>query len=399
MSFFEFLKKLGEKIIEGIALFIYSPVFPYFFWLAVAALVLWILWRIYLHFREKNLKNITYSREFTEKGVYAGDEVELIETVCNNGLFPLFGIDVEAYLYNELRLQGFDPPKKDGMQYFISRFNLWPYMRIRRKHRLTCLKRGHYRLQSAVVRKRIGEELFECPADIYVYPHPFEIDPMLPAVSMMQGEERALRKLFADPFSISGVRDYRFGDPVSQINFKASAKTHLGARRSATPFMVNDRDFCASRRLAVFMDFHLERDSGIDGAEYERLTELALSYSAYIIRNAIYGGYNVGFFANCKGQDGSMLQRFPLESGEPHMLDIFRTMASMRAADGGSFPALLEEMIDSGESDSEILLFVLCETPETNARAFELERRGNAVRMFSLPELFFADGGEGDDGE
>ena len=390
-EFFGIIIYLFHKAVEAIARFVVSPVFPYFFWAFVAVVIFLILRKIYLRIRENNLCNITYSREFTEKGVYAGDEVELIETVVNNGFFPLLAVDIEAYLYNELRLQGFEPPKKDGMQYFISRFNLWPYMRIRRRHKLTCLKRGHYQLQSAVVRKKLGEEVFECPAEIYVYPKPFEIDPVLPAVSMMQGEERALRQLFADPFSISGVRDYRFGDPVSQINFKASAKTWLGSRRSATPLMVNDRDFCAARRLAVFIDYHLERDCGIDGEEYERLTELALSYSAHIIRNAVYGGYSVGFFANCKRQDGSMIERFPLAGGEAHMLDVFRTMASMRAADGGSFPALLDELIESGENSAEILIFVLCQTPETDTRAFELERRGNGVRVFSLPELFFSE--------
>lgn len=391
MAVIDFLTELLQTVIAGIARFLISPAFPYVLCTLIALLLLWILWRIYSHFREKNLRNITYSREFTEKGVYAGDEVEMIETIVNNGFFPLLAVDIEAYLYNELRLQGFEAPKKDGMQLFLSRFNLWPYMRIRRRHKLICLKRGHYQLQSAVVRKKIGEEVFDCPAEIYVYPKPFEIDPMLPAVSTMQGEERALRQLFADPFSISGVRDYRFGDPVSQINFKASAKTWLGSRRSATPLMVNDRDFCAARRLCVFMDYHLERDCGIDGVEYEKLTELALSYSAYIIRQAVYSGYSVGFYANCKRQDGSMMQRFPIEGGETHMLDIFRTMASMRAADGGSFAALLDELIDSGETSSEVLIFVLCQTPETDSRAFELERRGNGVRVFSLPELFFSE--------
>ena len=116
--------RLLAGFIEVLVKFLQSPVFPFVFWALVAALFLWILWKIYLRFREKNLKNISYSREFTEKGVYAGDEVELIETVVNNGFFPLLAVDIEAYLYNELRLSGFEPPKKDGMQYFISRFNL-----------------------------------------------------------------------------------------------------------------------------------------------------------------------------------------------------------------------------------------------------------------------------------
>ena len=65
--------RLLAGLIEGIVKFLQSPAFPYVFWVLVAVLVLWILWKIYLRIREKNLKNISYSREFTEKGVYAGD--------------------------------------------------------------------------------------------------------------------------------------------------------------------------------------------------------------------------------------------------------------------------------------------------------------------------------------
>ena len=36
----------------------------------------------------------------------------------------------------------------------------------------------------------------------------------------MQGEFVSFRPLYTDPFSLAGIRDYRFGDPVSQINFK-----------------------------------------------------------------------------------------------------------------------------------------------------------------------------------
>ena len=52
------------KLIEGFARFLLSPVFPYVFLVLVSALVLWILWKIYLRLREKNLKNISYSPTF-----------------------------------------------------------------------------------------------------------------------------------------------------------------------------------------------------------------------------------------------------------------------------------------------------------------------------------------------
>lgn len=384
MNFFVLIEKAGQKIAYGIVQFVLSPVFPFFLGLVAAALVFLILRAIYLRLRDRNLKNITYSREFSEECVYAGDEVELIETICNRGFFPLFRIDMEAYLYNELRLTDYEPPQKDGMQYFVSRFTLWPYMRIRRRHKVICLRRGFYALQSSVVYKRDGEEVYECPAQIHVFPRPIPLETVIEASGRMQGDERASRPLFSDPFSLSGVRDYRFGDTVSQINFKVSARTWMASGASSSPLKVNDRDFCANRRLAVFMDFHLERDCGIDGAAYQKRTEAGLSYAAALIREGIYGGFNVGFFSNCRCTDGAQALRFPLAGGEGHMLNIFRALAELRPADGASFPSLLDEMIETGEGDCEIILILFCVTGETDSRIHELRRAGNSVRVILL---------------
>ena len=384
MNFFTILENAAAKIVEWIALFLLSPVFPFFLGAVVLVVLFLILRAIYLALRDRNLPNISYTREFSEPCVYAGDEVELIETICNRGFFPLFRVDMEAYLYNELRLTGYEPPKKDGMQYFVSRFTLWPYMRIRRRHKVVCLQRGYYSLQSAVVYKRDGEQFFECPAQIHVFPRPIPLDTVIEASGRMQGDERAVRPLFSDPFSISGVRDYRFGDTVSQINFKVSARTWMASGASSSPLKVNDREFCANRRLAVFMDFHLERDCGIDGGAYQKRTEAGLSYASALIREGIYGGFNVGFFSNCRGEDGSQAIRFPLAGGENHMLDIFRAFAELRPADGVSFPALLDEMIETGEGDCEIMILLFCPSSETDSRINELRRLGNSVRVIIL---------------
>ncbi len=106
------------------------------------------------------------------------------------------------------------------------------------------------------------------------------------AVGRMQGEYVSNRPLFTDPFSLAGIRDYRFGDPVSQINFKASARVPMTGF-SASPFKVNARDYCASRRLMVYMDFHLPMGSKIDGAEYSRRAE----QGAVLLRRAHPGCY------------------------------------------------------------------------------------------------------------
>ncbi|MCQ2353744.1 MAG: DUF58 domain-containing protein [Clostridia bacterium] len=387
MNFFEFIENVFAAVVDGAGRFILSPVFPFFFWTAVAVGFYFLLRAVYLRLRDRNLSNITYSREFSVRGAYASDEVELIETVCNRGFFPLFGVDVEAYFYNELRLPDWEPPQKDGMQYFVSRFNLLPYMRIRRRHRVVCMKRGYYGLQSAVTVKHNGEQIvFECPAELRVYPKPVSLSAVVEASGRMQGDERASRQLFPDPFTVSGVRDYRFGDTVSQINFKVSARTWMASGASSSPLKVNDREFCADRRLAVFMDFHLERDCGIDGKAYGRRIEAGLAYAAAVIREAIYGGFSVSFSANCRKNDGALAIRFPLESGEKHMIGIFDSMAELFPRDGASFSSLLEELAAGGEGDLEIVLFILCASPETDNAINALRRAGNNVRVVFITE-------------
>ena len=386
MNFFEGLENFFTKLIEGIFTFMVSPFAPWFF-LAVGLVVLFFILRaIYRKMRDAHLYQISYERSFSETGVYAGDEVELIETISNHGFFPLFRVNVEAFLYNELRLTGYDPPKKDGMQFFAGRFNLWPYMRIKRRHKLVCLKRGYYMIESAAIPMRDSDYFISCPASIYVYPKPIPIDTVNEAAGRMQGDERAVRQLFSDPFTLSGVRDYRFGDTVSSINFKVSARTWMCSGASSSPLKVNDREFCANRRLAVYMDFHTERDCGFDGISYHKRVEAGLSYASALIREAIYGGFNVAFYCNCKQEDGAMSLEFPLASGESHMLDIFRAMAKIRGADGASFTGMLENTIEEGCCDCEIVAIVLCTSEKTEDRLTMLRQLGNSVRLIVLNE-------------
>ena len=132
-----------EAFLNGVLNFIQSPAFYVIVALLILLLVAWILLRIYGSMRAARLERIVYERRFSEEGVYEGEEVELIETIRNPGFFPLLGVDVESYFFNELELEEYEHDGSSTMQYCISRFNLWPYMQIKRHHRITAQKRGN----------------------------------------------------------------------------------------------------------------------------------------------------------------------------------------------------------------------------------------------------------------
>lgn len=380
-SFAESITNAADRLEE----FSKTPEFYVLVSLLALGLLALILYRIYIALRNKRLGRIEYSRSFSEVGVYEGDEVELIETVRNTGAFPLLWVDIESYFYNELELEEYerDPAEKDKMQYLISRFNLWPYMQIRRRHKVICRKRGHYSLHVASIYSKSGPIAQDAPAEIYVYPKAIPLDMQDFAQGRLQGDYVSRRPLYSDPFSFSGIRDYRFGDQISQINFKASARVPFGGA-STSPFKVNSREYCASRRMMIYMDFHLPMGQSMDGNEYNRRGEQGLSFCAALVRDAAYGGFRVGFAANCKSQNGEMSLRFPCESGQAHMLEILKEMACITPREGGSFASLLENAVTEGMADTEIVIVAFAENPEVQARTDALERLGNSVQVIIL---------------
>ncbi|MBR5615182.1 MAG: DUF58 domain-containing protein [Clostridia bacterium] len=369
------------QFLETVARITASPLF----WVVVAilgvALLIYLLVRLYFRLRTAHLGNIEYERHFAVEGVYEGEEVELIETIRNRGFFPLFFVDVESYLPAEIRVKDYETG--ENMPYLLSRFQLMPYMQIRRRHKLRCVKRGYYAIRTASIYDQGGAVPLDSPAELYVYPKVIPMDLYRMAVGRMQGEYTSLRPLYSDPFSLSGIRDYRFGDTVSQINFKASARVPMSGS-SASPLKVNNRDFCASRRLMIYMDFHLPVGTIMTSDDYERRAERGLSFCSALMRDAIFTGYAVGFAANCKLPDGSLSLRFPPDSSEAHLMEMMRAMAAMMPYDGASFASLLEHDLVDGMADTEVVIFCYVQGEDMLTRIAELERLGNSVKIVPL---------------
>ena len=153
---------------------------------------------------------------------------------------------------------------------------------------------------------------------------------------------------------------------------------------SSSPLKVNARDYCASRKLMVYMDFHLPMGSKIAGVEYNKRAERGLSFSAALVRDAVYEGFSVGFAANCKTMDGELSSRFDCESSDAHLVSILKEMAKMNPTDGASFASLLERDIREGMRDTEIIIISFATHEEVMDRIDTLEQLGNSVQTIIL---------------
>ncbi|MBQ9746166.1 MAG: DUF58 domain-containing protein, partial [Clostridia bacterium] len=290
------------------------------------------LYRLMKLLRALAIGRLSYTRELSESEAFAGDSVYMTETVYNKTLFPLFFVDIEGYLYRGLSIDGRKTNGKD-MQHFVSCVHLLPFMQIKRTHKITCLHRGVYTLDSVSVFANGSPINFEAPVTLTVYPELLHSAPMLPTIATAVGNHITNRALISDPFSLSGIRDYRPGDTMRQINYKATARSAY----SPAALKVNNYDFCQNYSFVVCLNFHVQWEDHIDLAEYESIMESGLSVCATALREASAAGGRIGFAANCACEGKERFLTYKMNSGKHHFLDIMKCMAEMKFTDGMSY--------------------------------------------------------------
>ncbi len=349
------------------------------------AAILVILYILYAFLRKKLIGRLSYSRTFSEKGSYEGDELLLIETIYNRSLLPFFFIDIEYYIYNELQYDDYEIDRNRNMQYTRSRFYIiLPFQQIRRKHTIKLLKRGYYTLDTITILYSRKERRLSAPAEVYVYPKLTGIDDLPIPSSSMQGDAFSRQWLIRDPFSISGIREYRFGDPFNSINFKATARS---GKMNIDGIRVNNRDFCSNRNFMIYLNFQTDTEVSMHFSIYEKLMERGLSYAAALLREAFNFGYRAGFAANCTLITGETSLKFPMTQGAINYEEILCYMAKMRMTEGISFASLLQSDILGGLCDSEVFLLTTYMNDTLDTVVDNFHRFGNNVTVIMLGDL------------
>ncbi len=336
------------------------------------------LYRLLKLLRALAISKIEYTREFSDTAVFAGDSVYMTETVYNKTLFPLFFVDIEGYLYQGLAIDGVKPRGGD-MQHFVSRVHLLPFMQIKRTHKITCLRRGVFTLDTVSVFANGNPITFEAPMTLTVYPELLKTAPMLPTIATAVGEHITSRALISDPFSLSGIRDYRPGDTMRQINYKATARSAY----SPSALKVNNYDFCQNYSFVVCLNFHVQWEDHVDLAEYERIMESGLSVSATALSEASRAGGRIGFAANCECEGKERFLVYNMNSGKHHFLDIMKCMAEMEFTDGMSYAALLDHYISLNTENTLYILVTTYIDKQIDAKIAHLRRTGNDVKIIS----------------
>jgi uncharacterized protein (DUF58 family) len=248
-----------------------------------------------------SLERVSYQRTLTDRRAFVGEEIEVAFSITNRKALPLPWIEVRESTPEVMpaRDAHTTPSGTPGAVNITRSTALAWYERASWRHRFFCRQRGYYHFGPAQLRSGDIFGIFPSVREVqdadYLTILPRLVS--LPELGLPSerpfGEARSGSRLFEDPSRLAGVRDYRHGDPLKRIDWKATA------RRQG----LQSRVYEPSSSMYLLVALHVNTLEfvweGYDPVLLERAITVAGSvaqwaldqrYSAGIITNSSYPG-------------------------------------------------------------------------------------------------------------
>lgn len=165
--------------------------------------------------------------------------------------------------------------------------------KISRTFEIQCIRRGYYTLEKVeiistdvfMMKKFLGE--ITCFQDFYVYPKKIKSDRIRLPYQRIMGDMLVHKKLYEDPFSFGGIRDYVNTDPMNHINWKATAKSQ--------DLVVNMYESSQNQKVMIVLDTY-----GNKSRLEEGLNEEAIRIAAALAERLLMQGVEVTLLGNAR---------------------------------------------------------------------------------------------------
>jgi uncharacterized protein (DUF58 family) len=325
-----------------------------------------------------SLQDLEYAFQGASTHVFVGDEVEVTMMFENRKPLPLPWLNVHEFIPGGLELVGSEDKFIDymGGTPLDEVVSLGRYERLRRKHRLRALARGHYSFGPSeltsgdlfglyVRKKALGRHTW----NLIVYPKTVPMPELELPTARPIGDTKSNLPLWRDPTRPAGIREYRPGDPVKTIDWKATARRNNLFVRVFDPsvsqyLMVLVEGTTTERPWEGFRLDVLEALASCAGSVATRATDLGFRTGLIINSTLSLGGRNVVRPASGPSQLSAILESLAMM--RPATMAQLQDLARVRARD--ALPAGATVVFVAGQMREGAVAYVS-----------ELARRGHPV--------------------
>lgn len=264
-------------------------------------------------------------RRLSERRAFIGEQVELTVEMENAKPLPLpwyewrLGV-ADSMAVNEERLASALVP---GLSWLLRRGAIGWYERRAWKFQLTPSERGYHQVGPGIVRSADLLGVFPRSAEdevqdhLLVFPRVFSMQDLGLPADRPFGDMKGRNRLYEDPLRIAGLREYRPGDSLRRIDWKATART--GDLQSR----VYDPSATEQIYLMLNIDTMQHAWEGYLKDELER----AVSVTASIAVWAAGQRFSIGLLANGAYPDADRPIRLPPSRSREQITRILEALA------------------------------------------------------------------------
>lgn len=327
---------------------------------------------------------LTYERRIPETRAFAGDRMGMTLRLVNDKLLPIPWLELKDPIPEaiDLKDEHLSPAPGPGQVILQRSTHLTWYERISYPLSFKAPARGYYRFGPARLTSSDLFGLFPVEQEnedrdgIIVYPKTYTLPELgLPAQRPF-GERKGRERIFEDPGRIAGLRDYRPGDPMRRIDWKASARRQELQSRVYEP--------SSTLHLLVALNVHTLAH-GLYGYMPEKLEHL-LSVAASVARHGFEDGYAVGLAANGAYPTSDRPMRVPVGRGPDQLMHVLEALAVIGPLTLVPLHAVLDREAQAFPFGATLVCVTAQMEPELAASLERIAHAGHAVTVLSLAD-------------
>ncbi len=346
---------------------------------------------ISLAWNRLSLYEVFYERRLLESRVFEGEETSITVSLTNKKAVPLAWVWVDDTMPDGLEVKRDDraPYGGTGLTHLTSM--AW-FERRRWTHRLKARARGLYRIGPVEIESGDAFGFLRTRAsapnqdELLVYPRVYPLEELGITSASPLGDVKGGLEIFPDPARPSGIGDYRQGDPMKVVDWKATARFQRLQVRTFDP---------SSKYtvvLAVAVDTTVPYWRGHLPDELERVITAAASIAVY----AGQRGYDLGMYVNDMPMRPGSPITVPPSTDPDHVGVVLGALATIRPFTSGAFAIgpmseQLAEVARRFPYGSTVVCVTSLLPPELVSTIQELRRRGFKMVVVYVGGKDFAD--------
>jgi uncharacterized protein (DUF58 family) len=327
------------------------------------------------------LRNLHYERRMGRQRTVWGDDVPLDISVWNNKPLPVAWVSVDDFASagTVVREQALVPQQREKLAILRSHWTVGWYERIIRHLTLAADRRGVYSFGPTRVTVAdlfgygVATEERENPGTLIVRPRTLPVRIASQRYSPA-GDLRTRHSLFEDPALFAGVRQYRPGDPLRRVHWRATARTGV----------VVSKRFDPSRLQNILLTLDVQTMSGPIWTNDEETVEALIVAASSLARHALLEGASCGLAAMAWSHSRRAYALAAPRTGRDQLGTIADLLGRLEAIPSAPFEHLLVRLPQRVPLGTTIVI-ITARDPEPYAAALRrLDRLGFPVQVIGL---------------